>query len=117
MSKASRDKGAVGEREIVKLLCQYGWPNAERTSNGRAQSGRGDFAHGPAIHLEAKRCEKAEVWKWWAQAERDAAFDPDNCPTFPPVVAFRRSRSPWLAVLEFEELLALLALRGEEKAL
>jgi hypothetical protein len=112
--RASRAKGGAGEREIVQLLRKYGWPDAERSSNGRAQIGRGDFARGPAIHLEAKRCEKAEVWKWWAQAERDAQYDADNCCAFPPVVAFRRSRSPWLALIDFEDLLQLLALR--EKA-
>ena len=109
--RASRAKGGVGEREIAQLLRSYGWPKAERSSNGRAQIARGDFLNGPGIHLEAKRCEKAEVWKWWAQAEADAQYDPDVCHSFPPVVAFRRSRSPWLALMEFEELLPLLALK------
>lgn len=106
--KTSRAKGASAEREIVQLLREYGWQEAERTSNGRSQSGRGDFANGPNVHLEAKRCERAEVWKWWEQVQRDA--DPDSMYTLPPVVVFRRSRSPWLALLSFEELLALLRL-------
>lgn len=103
----SRDKGAAAERELIRLMKQYGWDRVERTSNGRAQLGQGDFANGPPFHIEAKRCERAEVWQWWNQAVRDADYDSDDMRASPPVVAFRRSRSPWLALLEFEELLRI----------
>jgi|HubBroStandDraft_6_1064221.scaffolds.fasta_scaffold01839_20 hypothetical protein len=114
MGASERNKGARGEQEIIQLLRTYGWPNAERTSNGRAQIARGDFANGPRIHLDAKRTEVAHVWAWWEQANRDCrGRDPLTLNSAPalPVVAFRRSRSPWLALIEFEELLPLLALK------
>lgn len=105
MAKFSRDKGAAAEREVVALCRAYGWPDAERSSNGRAQRSRGDIARGPArVSIEVKRGERAEVWKWLEQAAEDAGQSL-------PVLAFRRSRSTWYACIELEELLPLLALR------
>lgn len=104
----SRTKGANAEREVCRLLREYGWPDAERTSNGRFQSGRGDIALGPeSVHLEVKRGETARVWDWWMQARLDSLATP----TAMPVVAFRRSHSKWLALVELEDLLPLLKLR------
>lgn len=106
LSASQRTKGAAGELEVVHLLREYGWPNASRTSDGRHQSLRGDIAHGPAgVHLEIKRRETVSVVKWWEQANAEA----DRLCV--PVVAFRRSRMPWLACLELDELLPLLRLR------
>jgi Holliday junction resolvase len=107
MSALSRTKGANAEREVCRLLHEYGWPNAERTSNGRVQSNRGDIANGPAgTSIEVKRGETAKVWAWWMQASLDSLETGAT-----PIVAFRRSRSQWLALIEFDELLPLLALR------
>jgi hypothetical protein len=106
MSARERRKGAAGELEVVGLVQAAGWPLARRTHDGREQARRGDIANGPAgVHLEVKRTERADVWGWWAQATADAGDG------VAPVVAFRRSRSDWLAIVEFDELLALLALR------
>lgn len=106
MSRTERSKGKRGELELVHLLRNHGWPDAKRTSDGQRQHGRGDIAHGPAgIHLEAKRQETTSIWTWCAQAEAEA---PPGCI---PVVAFRRSRSPWMACIPLDELLALLAHR------
>ena len=106
MGKASRDKGASGELEVVHLLQDACWPKARRTHDGREQALRGDIANGPAgVHLEVKRAETARIWEWWQQAQGDLTVG------YMPVVAFRRSRSPWLALVEFDELLPLLLLR------
>lgn len=106
MSASQRLKGAKAEREIVQILHRHGWGFAERTSNGRDQSARGDIAHGPAgVHLEIKRQEALSVPKAIDQAIRDAnALDI-------PIVIHRPSRHPWYATLPLEELLPLLALR------
>lgn len=105
MSAMQRRKGATGELEVVQILKDRGWTEARRTSDGRTQNARGDFANGPAgTHLEAKRCEKTKVWEWMAQAESECGLNT-------PVVAFRRSNSPWLACIHLDELLALLQLR------
>ena len=47
MGARERERGARGEREVVQLVREHGWPGAERSSNGRAQVGRGDIALGP----------------------------------------------------------------------
>lgn len=105
MSLTERRKGAAGEREVLRLVRQEGWPGAYRSSNGLAQKQRGDIADGPAgVSIEVKRTETASVWKWWEQAAADAG-------AATPVVAFRRSSSPWLALIELDELLPLLKLR------
>ena len=109
MGKPSRDKGKLGELEMVHVLRAAGWPDAERTSNGREQ-GLGDIANGPKdVYMEVRRREKLNVWASFEEASRKAPMG------YLPLVAFRRSRSPWLTVVELDEMLPLLALR--EKAL
>ena len=110
MSAFQRTKGAAAEREIIQLLREHGWPNAERTSNGRIQLARGDIAHGPeGVHLEIKRHERLNVPLAFDQVRRDAS------PLDVPVLVHRPSRHDWMATLPLEELLPLLALR--ERAL
>jgi hypothetical protein len=90
---------------VVHALRRHGWEYAGRSHDGRPQAGRGDIINGPAgTSVEVKFTQRAEPWKWWEQAERDAQG-------LIPIIAFRRSRSPWLTILELEELLPLLALR------
>lgn len=106
MSARERLKGATGEREIVQMLRLYGWPNAERTSNGREQSGRNDIANGPAgCAIEIKRQEKLSVPRAFDQLIRDS--DPRDI----PVLVHRPSRHQWMATIPLAELLPLLALR------
>lgn len=109
MSRAERAKGKRGELEAIALIRDAGWPLARRTSDGRRQLGRGDVTGGPAgVHIEIKRHERLNVPKALDQVREDAdALDL-------PVLAHRPSRSPWMATLPLDELLALLALR--EKA-
>lgn len=106
MSRAQRDKGARGEREVIQLLKDHGWPNARRTSDGRAQSSRGDITAGPSCaHIEVKYVERLSVPQAVRQAQADAH------PHDIPIVAHRSSRQQWLATLPLEDLLPLLALR------
>jgi len=101
----SRSKGKRGELQAIGVIKDAGWKDAARTSDGRRQHGRGDVRNGPeATHLELKWRERVEIVKWFAQAtdEADGSL---------PVVAFRTNATPWLAVLPFDELLALLRLR------
>lgn len=106
MSRRERDKGARGERQVCSIFREAGWPNAERTSNGREQSGRGDIAHGPAgCHFETKLVERLNVPGALAQVRADA--DPLDI----PVLVHRPSRSGWMATLPLSDLLLLLKLR------
>ena len=106
MSASERRKGAVGEREVVKLLHAYGWTDAKRTSDGATQAARGDIAGGPAgVSFEVRRREALSIWRCLEQAESDAG-------ALLPVVAFRRSRSRWYAAVPLETLLRMLREQG-----
>lgn len=103
--KAERAKGGAGEREIVRVFRIHGWPDAERTSNGRSQDGRSDIANGPAgCAVEVKRQERLNVPKAFDQLDADAAG-------LIPVLVHRPSRHEWMATLPLGELLPLLKLR------
>ena len=72
MSKAQREKGKAGERELAALFREYGF-NARRTSQYCGQTGDASDVIGlPGIHVECKRCETTKIHEWMAQAKRDA---------------------------------------------
>lgn len=103
MSRSERDKGAKGELEVLELLRAH-WPRATRNFASGA-AGNGDFAHGPeGVTIEAKRTERFRLRDAWRQAQNAAGDDL-------PVVATRWNRGPWLAIVELDELLELLAFR------
>ena len=91
---------------MIRLLRAHGWGFAERTSNGRAQSGRNDVAFGPAgCAIEIKRQERLSVPAALDQLARDS--DPLDT----PVLVHRPSRHEWMATLPLADLLPLLALK------
>lgn len=105
MSRADRDKGLRGEREIAALYEAAG-------AAVRGLEGAGDHlvivpgSFGPTIHSEVKRQETARPWAWWAQASSEAP------PGTMPVVHFRRNRSAWLAIVDAATLARLLCELG-----
>lgn len=116
MSGTERRKGIVGEREVRALYEAHGY-------EVRGLEGGGDHLavlHGIdylpgvirdsfserrplTIHSECKRTETARPWAWWEQA---SAETPPGSLT---IVAFRRSRSPWLALANLDALASALA--------
>jgi hypothetical protein len=106
VSARERTKGAKAELEIVHILRDAGWKNAERTHDGRVQRARGDIRNGPpGVHFEVKRHERLNVPAALRQVEEDAN------PLDLPVLVHRPSRQDWCATLPLDELLALLKLR------
>lgn len=97
----SRRKGKRGERELARLLTAEGFP-AVRGQQHRGGPGSPDVvvASLPAIHFEAKRCEKLALYDALDQARRDAG---DKL----PVVAHRRNGCEWVAILRLDDLLAI----------
>src|SRR5690625_4013950 len=97
----SRDKGARGERELAAWLTERGYP----AHRGRRYHGGADCADvgWPRLpgHCGAKRTETARQYDPMAQAVDDAGNKV-------PVVAHRKSRGEWLAVLELKDLLAII---------
>lgn len=108
MSRSQRDKGRKGEAEVAAIFRAAGL-------TVRGLEGSGDHLivgapdSGLVLHSEVKRQETARPWAWWEQASSEA-------PTGTvPVVAFRRNRSPWLAIVNLEQLARLLAdVRSEQ---
>jgi len=97
----SRDKGARGERELAAWLTERGYP----AHRGRRYHGGPDapdvVCPSVPVHFEAKRTEKLRLYDAMAQAVDDAGNKV-------PVVAHRKSRGEWLAVLELKDLLAII---------
>jgi len=101
MARAERDKGARGEREVAELFRAHGF-DCDRVPNSGGLRLRGDLYGDLPVHVEVKRQNTARPWLWLAQAEAEAP--PDTV----AVVAFRRDRSDWYAMLPLEELVRLL---------
>jgi hypothetical protein len=102
--RRSRNKGANGERELARILRERGFQARRGARNGVAgRDGGEDVSHSiPGVWLEVKRAERLAIPQWLAQAEADC---PADCL---PVLAFRRSREPWRAVIRLDHLLDLL---------
>lgn len=95
-------KGKVGERELAGVLRDFGFTGARR---GQQRSGldQSDVVGLPGWHVECKRVETLNVWRAFAQAQRDAPVGTA------PLVAMRRNKSPWLVALDLRTFLAILA--------
>lgn len=102
MGKAERRKGATGELEVAAVFREVGF-DCDRTPNSGGLRIRGDLYGNVPAHVEVKRQEVARPWAWYEQARAEA---PDDSL---PIVAFRRSRSPWLAIVPLEALAAIMA--------
>lgn len=101
-------KGKVGEREFADVLRKRGFETAKR---GQQHAGGTDspdvkcdeLAH---VHFEVKRVQAGNPYKWLEQAIRDAGDKKM------PIVAHRKNRKDWIAILRMEDLITLLQLRG-----
>lgn len=100
MANRSRAKGVAGEREVAAIFQAAGL-------TVRGLEGQGDHlivrGAGLTLHSEVKRQETARPWAWLAQAEAEA---PSGTV---PVVAFRRNRGKWYAMLPLDDLAELAA--------
>jgi hypothetical protein len=103
MSRAERDKGARGEREVVAILKRHDLP-AVRTPNSGGLHVRGDLTGVPGYHFEVKRQETLRIPTWLRQANKDAPAGDT------PVVVFRQSNDLWYAALTLDDLAKLLDL-------
>lgn len=96
----SRNKGKQGELEIARILKERGY-DARRGQQYCGANGDADVVGVPGLHIEVKRTEKLNAYKYLEQAESDANDDET------PVVLHRQSRRKWIAILDMEEFLDL----------
>jgi hypothetical protein len=94
--KNSRNKGAVGERELAGELNRLFGTVARR---GQQYSGiEGEDVVGLAgIHVESKRVESLNLGNAMEQAIRDAAGEKV------PAVFHRKNRKPWLVTMRLDD--------------
>lgn len=104
MTINSRQKGAAGERELAKFLKDRGLI-ARRGQQFSGGPGSPDVVTESYelrdVHLECKRVEAGNPYKWLEQAIRDADGKI-------PVVAHRKSRQDWIAILPLDDLIRIL---------
>lgn len=108
--KDSRAKGARGEREAAQEWAKIMGGHARR---GQQFSGGKDspdivIAH-RNIHVEVKRVEAGNPYKWMEQAVRDAA---DKV----PVVLHRKNNQEWLLIVRLADVPRFLAAADIEAA-
>lgn len=97
MSRSQRDKGASAEREVAKILNDYGI-DARR---GQVFNHEPDIVTDTHLHIEVKRQETLKINDWWKQSV--SASGEDEIPT----VVFRRNREPWKIMLSLTDFLEL----------
>ena len=100
MSINSRSKGAKGERELAKILREYGYP-CRRGQQYSGANGDADVGGLPNIHIEVKRRERLEIYSAIAQAVRDAKNDEK------PAVFHRKNECEWLVTMRLEDWMKL----------
>lgn len=105
----SRRKGSTGEREIVNIAKESGFPNSRRTAQMQAGKVMLDLPDNypdvqvvPGCHEEVKRCQRVEIVKWCQKNEADA---PEGSI---PVIYWRRNGDTWRATLPAADWLALM---------
>jgi Holliday junction resolvase len=110
VSGSERRKGAGGELEVARIFQAAGF-DCDRTPNSGGLRIRGDLHGDLPLHVEVKRQETARPWLWAEQARVDAGAGERW------VVAMRRSRDEWVAMLPLVDLVRLLELERELHAL
>ena len=100
MGKMSRDKGKRGERELSKILQQYGY-DARRGQQFSGANGDPDVVGLPGIHIEVKRVERLNLYQAMEQAKSDAREDEA------PAVFHRRNGEKWMVTMMLEDWMEL----------
>src|SRR6516162_8606193 len=93
----SRRKGKVGELELAKFLTARGF-TCRRGHQFRGGGDSPDVVGIPGMHIECKRVQSGNLYKWLQQAI-------DDCNGKMPVVMHRRNHQEWVAILRLEDFL------------
>ena len=95
----SRAKGAKGERELAKILKEYGY-NCRRGQQYSGLEGE-DIVGLDYIHIECKRVERLDLYGAMYQSKRDAKG------TKIPAVFHRKNNKKWLVSMELDDWIKL----------
>lgn len=92
----SREKGCKGERELAKILRDYGYM-ARRGQQYSGANGDADVVGITGVHIECKRVERLNIHDAMNQAVRDAREGEI------PVVMHRKNRTEWIVTMRLED--------------
>lgn len=101
----SRAKGARFERMLATKFRECGYKNARRSAQYCGNTGAAaDVVNLPGIHVEAKSCERMQLYDWMAQAIRDAeAGGKGDFPT----VFHKKNNAEILVTMRFDDWMQL----------
>lgn len=106
--RASRSKGARGERELAKKLSEA--LGTDAIKRGYVFCGESDVIGLDGIHIECKRVEKLNIELAMEQSRREALKRMDGVPT----VFHRRNNHRWLVTMDLDDWIEIYK-RGYEK--
>lgn len=100
----SKQKGTRFERQLAARFREYGY-KARRTAQYCGKTGDASDVVGlPLIHVEAKRAERMELYKWMDQAKRDAKAGGKGAL---PAVFHRKNNAEILVTMEISDWMRL----------
>ena len=104
MTINSKQKGKKGELEFANWLKKLFKLDARRGQQFKGGEDSPDVVceELPEIHIEIKRCEKLRLYDAIEQATRDSGDG------HLPIVFHRKSRKPWLAILDASSCIELI---------
>jgi Holliday junction resolvase len=100
MAVNSRNKGAVGERELASKLSQYGY-ECRRGQQYCGANGDADVVGLPGVHIECKRVERLNLYDAVSQAKKDRREREK------PAVMHRKNNSEWLVTMPLTDWIEL----------
>ena len=103
MTKNSKRKGAVGERELARAIREHGYDVRRSVQyNGKVEEGEADLVGLDGIHIECKRTEALRLYEALDQAKRDSEGTQQI-----PVVFHRKNNCRWVAILSLDDFMRM----------
>lgn len=96
----SRNKGKRGERELAKVLTQYGY-ECRRGQQFCGANGDADVVGLTGVHIECKRVERLNIDQAMEQSVDDARENETA------VVMHRKNGKPWLVTMLLDDWIRL----------
>ena len=98
--KTARDKGKRRELELVHILQNAGFP----VRRGYVFQNEPDIVGLEGYHVEVKGVESLNVRKAFNQSVMDAEKRKDGT----PLLVWKKSREPWLVILDLDDFIKIL---------
>lgn len=104
----SKAKGAKGERELSRLLKEYGY-DTRRSQQYCGANGDADVVGLPGIYIECKRVQKLNIYEAMDQAINDSSANDLPFGYDLPTVFHRKNKCEWLVTMRYLDFLEIYA--------